>query len=217
MATERPRASIRASSAAPGPARGAGGMQLVPDDARLLDRIARGDDARDALRTLYERHAAAVLALARRLLPRGDGAEDVLQETFLAAARSAAGFASGSARPWLLTIAAHRVRDVLRSGRRRRAREERAARPETTDAAAPDAAADPALAAALGALPPSWRAAVELRFDQGLTHAETARVLGVPLRTAKDWTRRGLDRLRERLGPADGTTDTKGPSWTNAI
>lgn len=169
----------------------------LDDDAGLLARIHRGapDDAREALRTLYEIHACAVLALAERLLGDASDAEDALQETFLVASRAAGAFRSGSARPWLLTLCANRTRDLLRARRRRARRERAAARPE----AAPSPREDPELGAALAALPPAWRAALELRFAEGLTHADVAGALGCSLRTAKEWSARGLAALRERL------------------
>jgi RNA polymerase sigma-70 factor (ECF subfamily) len=60
------------------------------DDDDLVARIAVGDDA--ALRELFGRHAPWLAARLRLLLPAAD-VEDVLQETFLAAWRSAAGSA----------------------------------------------------------------------------------------------------------------------------
>src|SRR5215469_6723814 len=85
------------------------------DDAALVGRAGRGDEA--ALTRLYERHAAAVLAYLRHLTGDREEAEELLQDTFVAAWRAGAGFAGrASARAWLCGIARRRARD----GRRRR-------------------------------------------------------------------------------------------------
>lgn len=90
-----------------------GAGALSTEDDELLRRSAAGD--RDAFDAFVERHAPAVLRFAGRTVD-ADRAEDILQETFLAAWRGAAGFRGGSARAWLFAIArnatrrAHRLR-----------------------------------------------------------------------------------------------------------
>ena len=169
-----------------------------PEDAALCARIAHGraPQAREALGALYERHAAAVLAFARRSLGEGPLAEDVMQDTFLAAARRADAFRGECARSWLLAIAANRLRDLARRESRRRLRERTAARPEL-DERPPRARAG--LDEALSSLSPKERAVLELRVGQGLEHAAVARALGCSLRSAKTWTQQALQRLRHRL------------------
>ena len=82
-------------------------------DEALLTRSAAGDAA--AFDQLVGRHAASVLRMIRYRVDDAAAAEDVLQQTFLAAWRSAPSF-RGEARvkTWLFTIArntAARVRD----------------------------------------------------------------------------------------------------------
>ena len=152
----------------------------APSDAALCRRLAHGRQpaARDALAALHARHAAALLAFLRRRRP--DLAEDLLQETFLALAHNAGQFEGASARPWLLALA--------------RSRLARAARSERT-------AADhhARYAADRERLTPEHAAVLELRFAQDLTHAETAALLGVSLRTAKARTTAALAALRRAL------------------
>ena len=57
---------------------------------------------------------------------------------------------------------------------------------------------------ALQALAPAERLCVSLCFGAGLSHAEAASALNLPLGTVKSHVKRGLDRLRTRLAPADG-------------
>lgn len=169
---------------------------MSSDDAGLFVAMTDGTpaQAREALAALHGRHAAAVTRLLHRLLGADPMAEDLTQETFLAAARHAAVFRGGDARPWLLTLAARRAGDELRARRRRTHREHRVARPEAI-VSEPQSE----LESALATLPPRERAALELRFVDGLTHTQTADVLGVSLRTAKSWSAMGLERLRIKL------------------
>jgi RNA polymerase sigma-70 factor (sigma-E family) len=94
-------------------------------------------------------------------------------------------------------------------------------RRERTHGELPDvAAAEPlpledadAVRRALAALPPRRRAAVVLRYWLELDVAETAVALGCGEGTVKSQTARGLERLRELLGPVDepATTPTRSP------
>lgn len=73
-----------------------------PTDQGLIAAIASGDE--HALRTLYDRHAPWLAARLRRMLP-ASAVEDVLQETFLAAWRSAPRFQpTGAVGAWLWGI-----------------------------------------------------------------------------------------------------------------
>src|ERR1700754_3235506 len=72
------------------------------DDDELLAAVAAGDDA--ALRELFTRHAPWLAARLRRVVPAAD-VEDVLQETFLAVWRGAAGYRWEGAGGWLWGIA----------------------------------------------------------------------------------------------------------------
>jgi len=76
-----------------------------PEDAELLRLAAAGEDG--AFTRFVDRHQAGVWRRALALTDEASDAEDLLQETFLAAWRGAATFRGGSARSWLLTIAAH--------------------------------------------------------------------------------------------------------------
>ena len=52
-------------------------------------------------------------------------------------------------------------------------------------------------------LSPDQRAVLALRYDAGLSFAEAAATLGVPVGTAKDRTRAAVRRLRTRLSPPE--------------
>ncbi|HZQ99961.1 MAG TPA: sigma-70 family RNA polymerase sigma factor [Chloroflexota bacterium] len=185
-------------------------------DAALLAAIAGGDQA--ALGELYDRHAALALGLANQIVRDRGVAEEVVQDAFVAAWRRANTFQPerGEARSWLLSIVHHRAIDRLRgAGARVRLEElDLALATEPVD----DEGADvwrtvankldrAAIVAALAALPPEQREAIELAFFGGLTHAEVAERTGQPLGTIKGRMRLGLRRLRNELRKHETGTD----------
>ena len=87
-------------------------------DRDLLTRSAAGDSG--AFESFVKRHQASVFRVLQAIASSNADAEDALQETFLAAWRSARTFRGGeSARAWVLTIA----RNAVHRQRRRRAGE----------------------------------------------------------------------------------------------
>ena len=83
-------------------------------DRELMARVAERDA--DAFAELYDRHAPRVFGLIRKILgSRGEG-EDVLQETFWKAWRSAARYDPDRSSPlvWLVQIARSKAVDQLR-------------------------------------------------------------------------------------------------------
>jgi RNA polymerase sigma-70 factor, ECF subfamily len=172
-----------------------------------LAALARGD--LDAVGTLYDHLSSSVFGLALRTTRDRALAEDVVQETFVAAWRNAAQFDAerGSARSWILTIARNRAIDVLR---RRKAASSLGDHEDNlpSDGAGGDWANENRrtdavmLADGLATLPGPQRTAVELAFMQGLSHPQIAATLGVPLGTVKSRVRLGLLRLRDYCAPA---------------
>lgn len=167
-------------------------------DGALLLQMRNDDPA--GLSALYDRHATRVLGLARRILGAGGDAEDTVQEVFFQAWNQRARYdeSRGAVLTWLLLIARSRALDRLR-GRRVRLAAASAER-ETATALRP-AADDPLLntwaAAAVSALPPSQRLAIELAYFGGYTHREIATLVKQPLGTVKTRIRKGMLKLRE--------------------
>jgi RNA polymerase sigma-70 factor (ECF subfamily) len=178
-------------------------------DEDLLAALAGGDE--EAVGRLYARYAPIVLGMASQALDRAT-AEEVVQDVFTAVWKNAASFdpARGPVRPWLLQIAHYRIANELRT-RSRRPRIE--ADPDGERLAGlPDPAPDQqatawteyrrsALKRALEQLPPPQRQALGLAFYEDLSHGEIARVLKLPLGTAKSRVRAGLLALRGKLAP----------------
>ena len=180
-----------------------------PTDETLLAGLAAG--RLDALDTLYDRYRSMAFGIARRITADDVLAEDVVQEAFLGAWRSADRYVAGrgSVRTWLLSIVHHRAIDAVR--RRRPASELPA---EQEGQRTPEALVLPdvwgevagrldrdAIATALAALPDAQREALELAYWSGLTQVEIAERTGVPLGTVKGRVRLALVSMRRLLGP----------------
>jgi len=142
-----------------------------------------------------ERHGPRVHSwLVARVGP--DRAEDVFQETMLAALRSWHRAESGSVRSWLFTIARNKAIDEVRSAGRRPAPEGEV--DSWPSAAVADGIEDPVWDEVRG-LPEKQKAAVTLRFRGGLTHREIGTVMGISEAAARRNVFEGLRALRERM------------------
>lgn len=177
------------------------GSAADPDERELVRGAQRGDRA--CFAALYDRYYRRVYAYA---FYRADGdpaaAEDVTQEVFLRAFRAIGRFAwrDASFLAWLLTIARNLLVD-------------RARRPQPLplDGREDDLTADPIaaaegrltrreVAAALARLTADQREAIILRFLDGLSIAETSRIMGKTEDAVKRLQARGLAALRRHLG-----------------
>ncbi|SDS55011.1 RNA polymerase, sigma subunit, ECF family [Agrococcus carbonis] len=176
------------------------------DVEQCLVRAADGDER--AFADLYDATAPRVFGLVLRILVDRSQAEEVAQEVYLEAWRSARRFdpARGAAISWLLQIAHARAVDRVRSSQAQRDRD---ARIGVRDVAVPvDEVAEHAEVAlesararqALAELSDVQRQAIELAYFGGLTQTEIAERLETPLGTVKTRMRDGMHRLREILG-----------------
>lgn len=155
-------------------------------DRRLLAAVAAAPGAAPPLAELFERHAARVVRLARRLTGDAALADEVAQETFLEVRRCAGSYrGQGSARAWICQIATHLARRSLERERRRR--EVHASAPSPRPAPTPPAADAELLEQGLAALPLEQRAALQLAVVEEMRAEEIALVLGCPLGTV--WSR----------------------------
>ncbi len=151
--------------------------------------------SRDAVEALFRQHWPRLHRAAYLICHDSAAAEDIAQEAFLAALRSLDRFDTRRPLgPWLDRIAANRAIDWVRA----RARRGEVLGDEPAGATAAERP-DAALLAALGALPADQRGVVVLRHLLGYTPREIGRMLGIPAGTVNSRTRRGLDRLAERL------------------
>ena len=157
-----------------------------PVDAELFRRVAGGDLS--ALGTLFDRHHTAVRAfLARAAMP--SDVDDLVQETFLTASRSAAHYdGRDEARPFLIGVAAQLARRKRRGFARLRAALSRFTESDTPP---PPSAEDLSIRAcelnevraAVERLSPDRRLALVLVEWEGQSGEEAAATLGVPVGT----------------------------------
>ncbi len=182
----------------------------------LVERLRSGDP--DACREMIDRHAARMLRILMRL--RGDPfeAEDVLQETWIAACRAARDFrGDASLQTWLERIA----RNAAAMAERRRLAVSRGAgqapvrlpsssidegasawelrAPDDSESAVIWRETLAELSAAVTALPRSLRDVLVLRDLQGASTREAALELGVSEDAVKQRLHRSRTRLRQAL------------------
>ena len=147
------------------------------------------------------RHRAWLLALARHLVHDEHLAEDLVQDTWVAALRRPPEDRNAS-RGWLATVLRNLASKARRSGGRRRRRESGAAAPEATpsvDELCAEAESQRRLTGVVLELEHHYKAVILLRYFEGMPVADVAARLNVPLETARTRIRRALARLRERL------------------
>jgi RNA polymerase sigma-70 factor (ECF subfamily) len=167
-------------------------------DMEVVAAVADGD--RQALRVLYDRHAAwLALRLARRCADPGV-VDETIQDTFVAVWRGAGRYkGQGDVGAWIWGIAIRRLIDALRRlpraevlvaqiDDRRCVEEEVLLGVEYGD-----------LGGALRKLSPELRTVVQATVLDGLTSREAGRLLGIPAGTVKTRMMRARAQLREEL------------------
>ena len=175
---------------------------LVSDiDEALVKRARTGSS--NAFDQLVRRHQAAVRGFLCRMVQEPSLADDLAQETFLKAWRNLSRWrgvdqAGGSFRGWLFSIAVNAAHDQRRSQARSQKRDtDWLADQEQIGTQEAGLAAKLDLDKVLEALSPDQRLVVSLCFGAGLSHAEAAQALSMPLGTVKSHAQRGRDRALE--------------------
>lgn len=178
----------------------------------LLAAVGQGDDG--ALRVLYDRHAAGMLRLIRRLTSDRGMAEEILQEAWLAVWRSARSYrAEASARSWLLGVTRRQAHNRLRVSRPELLDLDQAAEPADGGPAVEDVVLaglrTEELTAAVRALPPHLQEVLVLVLVDELSYPEVAAVLRIPLGTVKSRMAAARRRLAEAFAStSDGRATT---------
>jgi RNA polymerase sigma-70 factor (ECF subfamily) len=158
------------------------------------------------------RYQRPVISLIGKVLgERGDRAtaEDLAQDTFVKAYLNLSAFDSTRRfSSWLFRIAHNTAIDAIRRSRAAVVVPHDSAEIESlSDAASAETIPDPAetaalgraLQEALGALRPEHRAAVMLRYEEGLSFEDIAHVLGVAEATARSFVHRARKQLAALL------------------
>jgi len=169
----------------------------MESDRGLMARVARGDEA--AFTEVVNRYGGRLLSVAQRLLGSRADAEDAVQRALLQC------YASGSSyRPqWAVSTWLYRIlTNVCVDELRRRAT--RATHDRFPPSPGPDHHRPPGrhmdLHRALDRVPREARVLLALRYVDGLSYGELARIRGISVNTVKSQLARGKALLRAELG-----------------
>ena len=191
-------------------------MTLITPAETEMAKIARGFRERDMelLANLVERYQHRLVRYLLYLTGRREYAEDLAQETWIRVLQRGSQY-NGRQRfdPWLFAIARNLAIDYLR---KKRKAVEAASLPNDPDAVLLLSSSGPSpfeaaarsedamrLAGRLQILPPLYREALLLRFQEDLSLAEMAQVLGAPTTTVTSRIYRGLAALRSAFEEGD--------------
>ncbi|HVE56317.1 MAG TPA: RNA polymerase sigma factor [Pyrinomonadaceae bacterium] len=169
----------------------------------ILTRIAKGDET--AVNDCIKQYGNLIWALAKKLTPNREDAEDAVQEIFLEIWQNAHRYDSGKASEstFITIIARRRLIDRLRKIYRRPAVQSI----EDTFETAPNVF-EAQLATKIQAnkaveamkdLRAEQREMMMLNIYDGMSHGEISESLNIPLGTVKTHIRRGFKRVRETL------------------
>jgi RNA polymerase sigma-70 factor, ECF subfamily len=184
-----------------------------PDDAALAARVRSGDAA--AFELLMRRYNQRLYRLARSMLRDGAGAEDAVQDAYLAAYQAMGTYrAQASLATWLSRVVVNQCLVRLRRQVRRDnivpmvplggpGEQELPAMPaddkDTPDRALVRAELRAVLERKLDELPEAFRTVFVLRSVEELSVEETARTLNLPETTVRSRHFRARSMLRESL------------------
>jgi RNA polymerase sigma factor (sigma-70 family) len=171
------------------------------EDAQLLAQfVATRDD--NAFTVLVWRHGPLVWRTCTRVLGDGPDAEDAFQDTFLTLARKAGQLRADTLAGWLHRVARQAALNAEAGTRRRRSLEQRL-RTVVTQSVQEDSLGKTELYTALDEelvdLPEQLRVPLVLRYLEGKTLEEAARIVGCSRPVVRDRLERGEAILRKRL------------------
>jgi RNA polymerase sigma factor (sigma-70 family) len=176
----------------------------VLNELDLVRRCQSGDEA--AFEALYRVYAERALRTAYLITDRRTLAEDAVQEAFIQVWRSIRDLRDPLAfRGWFYRILIHRVRRLgKRDGREPDLPLEAAADHRDTHMTGPEEQAERNEAfhrvrVAITRLPEAQRLTLILRYYSGLTEAEIAAALRIPIGTVKSRLHTARARLRDEL------------------
>lgn len=174
-------------------------MTRPDEDVDLVRRGARFAE-------YVQPHIPLLYATAITLTRNAAEAEDLVQDTLLRAYRAIERFDGAYPKAWLLTIL--RNTNINRAQKKRPVLFDDPEDPgaEPVDEVTPEdlivePVFDAAVQRALDDLPDKFRTVIDLVDVDGLSYAEAAEVLGIPVGTVMSRLHRGRSRIRNRLSP----------------
>jgi len=184
--------------------------QQMTDDRQLFELWLNGDSG--GFSALYGRYKNRVFGFLLRMTGDRDVAEDLLQETFLAAMRNAGQFdRTRSFLSWLFGIAHKRAIDYFRHAKVEAEHADEAVDSVGSRIGAPDDIVSDRdlrvrISRAVQTLEPQQREVFMLRELGGVPFKEISEIMGCPLNTALGRMRLALKNIRKELekGGVDG-------------
>ena len=178
------------------------------DDHQLIKRVSQVD--KDALEALYTRYQTPVYSLAMYMLKQPALAEEVTQDIFLNIWLKASSFNAerGQPRAWIMSVAHHKIVDVIRSRRRAIINTDPAdyetldllpAGGPSTEAQVEQTLERERIMRALETIPESQREVIMLAYFEGYSQSGMAEKLDQPLGTIKTRVRLAMQKLRTTL------------------
>lgn len=169
-------------------------MEEIYSDDALVEQIRIGDEK--AAEELIRRYYTSVLRYCKRQCFNLEKAEDLTQETFLKLFKNLSGYKEkGKFKAYLYTIANHLCIDESRKMKECSLENEGEIRDECDGLRRIEDKSE--IGYLLNVLSPEQREAVILRFGEGLSFWEIAKVMGCNMRTAQSRVRNALKIMRK--------------------
>ena len=175
------------------------------DDHQLLARVS--DQEPNALDALYSRYASAVYSLAMFMLKDTGLAEEATQDIFLNIWLKSGSFKPDRGQPktWIMSVAHHRIIDLIRSRRRTTAITVTSDPEDLERIPAANLPIDEQverklererIQKSLATLPEAQREVIRMAYFDGYSQSEIATLLNQPLGTVKTRVRLAMQKLR---------------------
>ena len=175
------------------------------DDHQLLARVS--DQEPNALDALYSRYAPAVYSLAMFMLKDTGLAEEATQDIFLNIWLKSGSFKPDRGQPktWIMSVAHHRIIDLIRSRRRTTAITVASDSEDLERIPAANLPIDEQverklererIQKSLATLPEAQREVIRMAYFDGYSQSEIAALLNQPLGTVKTRVRLAMQKLR---------------------
>lgn len=175
------------------------------DDHQLMKCVAQSE--KEALEALYNRYSSPVYSLAMYMLKQHALAEEVTQDIFLNIWLKAGSFKAdrGAPKSWIMSVAHHKIIDVIRSRKRSIKSTEPAeydmlellpASGISTEDQVEQNMERERILKALTVLPPAQKEVIMMAYFSGYSQSEMAEILKQPLGTIKTRVRLAMQKLR---------------------
>ena len=177
-------------------------------DHQIMERVSQAD--KDALEALYNGYRTPVYSLAMFMLKQPSLAEEATQDIFLNVWLKASSFNAdrGQPRAWIMSVAHHKIIDIIRSRRRAIVNTDPTdydslellpAGGASTEQQVEQTMDRERIMRALATVPESQREVIMLSYFEGYSQSEMADKLGQPLGTSKTRVRLAMQKLRTAL------------------